>query len=196
VSRLLPNLPILKRAAAEYRRVLIPLGIALVVNVLVYAFVIYPLAQRVANVEGRNQRAAQALADARAEHARAAGALGGKDRAITELATFYTTVLPRDLAGARRLTHLRLARLARQSNLRYGRATSEPESDREGVLTRLKVEMALTGSYAEMRTFIGQLERAPEFVVIDNVQLAQSAEADTPLDVTLALSTYFRKPQP
>lgn len=196
MSKLIPNLPLVKRAAAEYRRVLIPLAAALVVNLLVYAFVIYPLAQRVANVEGRNQRAAQALASARAEHARAAGALSGKDRAITELATFYTTVLPRDLAGARRLTHLRLARLARQANLRYGRATSEPISERDSVLTRLKVEMALTGSYAEMRTFIGQLERAPEFVVIDNVQLAQAAEPDTPLDVKLALSTYYRERQP
>lgn len=196
MSSLLPNLPVLKRAAAEYRRVLIPLATALVLNVLVYAFIVYPLAQRVANVEERNQRAAQALASARAEHGRAAGALSGKDRAITELATFYTTVLPRDLAGARRLTHLRLARMARQANLRYGRATSEPMEERDSVLTRLKVEMALSGSYAEMRAFIAQLERSPEFVVIDNVQLAQGDEADTPLDVTLALSTYYREAQP
>jgi Tfp pilus assembly protein PilO len=192
----MPNLPLLKRAASEYKRVLIPLAVALVVNVLIYAFVVYPLAQRVANVEERNQRAAQALAGARAEHARAAGALSGRDRAVTELATFYSTVLPHDLAGARRLTHLRLARLARQANLRYGRATSEPVLARDSVLTRLKVEMELTGGYSEMRSFIGQLERAPEFVVIDNLQLTQGAEADTPLDVTLALSTYYREPQP
>ncbi len=195
MSRLL-NMPLVVRALHEYRRALIPLAAALVANLLIYALVNYPLSQRVANVEERNQRAAQSLAGARAEHARAAGALSGKDRAVTELGTFYTSVLPRDLAGARRLTHLRIARMAREANLRYGRATSEPVTERDSVLTRLKVEMALTGSYAEMRAFLSRLESATEFVVIDNVQLAQPGEADTPLDVTLALSTYYRTPQP
>ncbi len=109
----------------------------------------------------RNQRAAQALSSARAEHARASGALSDKDRATTELATFYTTVLPRDLAGAppADAPAAGAARPGRRTS-KYGRATSNPVSERDSVLTRLKVEMALSGSYAEMRNFIGQLERA------------------------------------
>ncbi len=168
------------------------LAIALAANLLVYAFVVYPLAERVANIEQRNQAAALALAQARTEHTQANGTLTGKARASAELATFYRDVLPQDLAGARRLTYLRLARLARESNLEYERSQYAPQVDDESTLTRLQIQMVLSGTYAEMRDFIYQLETAPEFVVIDNIQLAEGSEGTGSLVVTLDLSTYFR----
>jgi Tfp pilus assembly protein PilO len=186
------GLPLLRRAAAEHRRIVVTLTVAFVVNVLAYAFVVYPLSQRVANIEQRNQAAAQALAQARTEHAQAQGTLTGKARASAELATFYRDVLPQDLAGARRLTYLRLARLARQSNLEYERSTYAPVAENDSTLTRLQIEMVLSGTYAEMRDFIYQLETAPEFVVIDNIQLAEGSEGTGSLVVTLDLSTYYR----
>jgi Tfp pilus assembly protein PilO len=186
------GLPLLRRAAAEHRRLVVILAVALMANVLVYALVVYPLSQRVANIEQRNQAAAQSLAQARTEHAQANGTLTGKARAATELATFYRDVLPQDLAGARRLTYLRLARLARESNLEYERSQYAPETDDDSTLTRLQIQMVLSGTYAEMRDFIYQLETAPEFVVIDNIQLAEGSNANGSLMVTLDLSTYFR----
>jgi Tfp pilus assembly protein PilO len=186
------GLPLLRRAVAEHRRLVIALAAAFVVNVLLYAFVVYPLGQQVANVEQRDQAAEQALALARTDHAQASGTLTGKARASAELATFYKNVLPQDLAGARRLTYLRLARLARESNLQYERASYDPTSERDSTLTRLQIQMVLSGSYADMRDFIYQLETAPEFVVIDNVQLAEGSDGSGSLVVTLDLSTYYR----
>lgn len=185
---------LLHRAVAENRRLVIGLVVALVVNVVVYAFVVYPLSQRVANIEQRNQAAEQALALARTDHAQALGTLTGKARASTELTTFYRDVLPHDLAGARRLTYLRLARLARQANLEYDRSSYAPVVERDSTLTRLQIQMVLSGTYAEMRDFIYQLETSPEFVVIDNVLLAEGGEGTGSLVVTLDLSTYFRVP--
>ena len=52
--------------------------------------------------------------------------------------------------------------------------------------------MVLAGTYADMRDFIYQLETAPEFVVIDNVQLAEGGDGSGSLVVTLDLSTYYR----
>ena len=153
--------------------------------------VVYPLSERVANVEQRTQQAEQALAAARAEHAQASGTLTGKDRAATELATFYKDVLPADLSGARRMTQLRLAQLARDSGLSFERNSYEPLTQRDSTLTRLRITMQLSGTYAEIRTFLHQLETAPEFVVIDNVELAEGAESGR-LTVTLELSTYYR----
>jgi Tfp pilus assembly protein PilO len=193
VSDTTHGLPLLRRAVAEHRRLVLALTIALVANILVYALVVYPLSQRVANIEQRNQAAAQSLAQARTEHAQANGTLTGKARAATELATFYRDVLPQDLAGARRLTYLRLARLARESNLEYERSQYAPETDDDSTLTRLQIQMVLSGTYAEMRDFIYQLETAPEFVVIDNIQLAEGSNANGSLMVTLDLSTYFRE---
>lgn len=190
------GIPLLRRAAAEHRRLVIALGAGFVINVLVYAIVVYPLAQRVANVEQRDQAAEQALALARKEHAQASGTLTGKARASAELATFYKDVLPQDLTGARRLTYLRLARLARESNLQYERASYDPTIERDSTLTRLQIDMVLSGSYANMRDFIYQLETAPEFVVIDNVQLAEGSDGDGSLVVTLDLSTYYRNVAP
>lgn len=186
------GVPLLRRAVAEHRRIVVTLTAAFVANVLVYAFVVYPLSERVANIEQRNQAAEQALAQARTDHAQANGTLTGKARAAAELATFYRDVLPQDLAGARRLTYLRLARLAREANLEYERSTYAPVADTDSTLTRLQIQMVLSGTYAEMRDFIYQLETAPEFVVIDNIQLAEGSEGTGSLVVTLDLSTYFR----
>jgi Tfp pilus assembly protein PilO len=181
-----------QRVMREHRRIVLPLAIALGVNVIVYAAVVYPLSQRVANIEQRDRTAEEQLLAAQRDHAQAAGTLTGKDRAAAELATFYKDVLPSDLAGARRLTHLRLAQLARESNLKFIRATFEPVAPRSRTLTQLKIEMALSGTYNDMRAFIHELEASPEFVVIDNIELGQGADGG-PLGVTLHLSTYYRE---
>jgi Tfp pilus assembly protein PilO len=187
-----------QRMMREHRRIVVPLAIALGVNAIVYAAVVYPLSQRVANIEQRDRTAEEQLLAAQRDHSQATGTLTGKDRAAAELATFYTDVLPSDLAGARRLTHLRLAQLARESNLKFIRATFEPVAPRSRTLTQLKIQMALAGTYADMRAFIHQLETAPEFVVIDNIELGQGAEGSNtgPLGVTLRLSTYYRDTAP
>jgi Tfp pilus assembly protein PilO len=186
------GMALVRRAAAEHRRLLMVLAAGGVVNLLVYVFLVHPLAVRVANVAQRERAAEQALAQARTEHSTASGTLTGKSRASTELATFYNDVLPKDLPGARRVTYLRLAQLARESDLEYRRATYAPVLDSDSTLTRLQIQMVLAGTYANMRAFIYQLETAPEFVVIDNVQLAEGADENGSLVVTLDLSTYYR----
>ena len=187
-----PQSTLARRVFAENRKPVIWLAAGLVINVLVYLLGVYPLSQRVANVAQRNDTAARALRDARQENAQAAGALTGKDQAETKLAKFYTEVLPRDLASARQLTHLRLAQLARMHNLRYGRAQAEPLVLKDSKLTQLKVELSLGGSYAGVRGFLHSLETAPQFVVIDNVVLGESGDSDDRVELTLTLSTYYR----
>jgi Tfp pilus assembly protein PilO len=181
-----------QRVLREHRRVVMPLAIALGVNAVVYIAAVYPLSQRVANIEQRDRTAEEQLLAARRDHAQATGTLTGKDRAAAELATFYKDVLPKDLAGARRLTQLRLAQLARDSNLKFVRATFEPVTEGKRTLTQLRIEMVLSGTYSDVRGFIHELETAPEFVVVDNIVLGQGAEGG-PLIVTLHLSTYYRE---
>jgi Tfp pilus assembly protein PilO len=102
-------------------------------------------------------------------------------------------VLPRDLTSARRLTHLRLAQLARQSNLFYGHvSTKEEQQKRDTTLTRMTIEMKLAGSYADMRTFIHEVESSPDFVVVDDLALNEGTEEQGTLEVTLRMSTYYR----
>ena len=183
--------PLVRRVAKEHRRALIGLFVAVAANVLAYALLVYPLSRQVADVAGRDDRAARALLTARQEHGQAAGTLTGKDRAATELATFYKSVLPSNVSSARRLVYLRLHQLAREAGLKYARGSNEVVEERTRTLTRLKTELDLAGPYPNVRTFIHQLETAPEFVVIDNVQLTEE-DAGNELQVNLQLSTYFR----
>ena len=187
------GMPLLRRVVNEHRRSLVPLLVALVINVLAYAFIVYPLSRQVADVAGRDERAASALAAAKQEHAQAAGTLTGKDRAATELATFYRSVLPSSVSSARRLVYLRLHQLAREAGMRYSRMANEIVEERTSTLTRLKTEMELGGSYPSMRAFVHKLETSPEFVVIDNVELTEDDQGGE-LKVKLQLSTYFRTP--
>ena len=190
------GMPLVRRTVQEHRRTLIVLGVLVLVNVIVYATVVYPLSQRVANSEQRDRAADQALALARAEHEQATGTLTGKARATTELATFYQDVLPSSLAGARRLTHLRLPQMAREANLRFDRSAYEPVDERDSTLHRLRIEMNLGGSYDAIRAFIHQLETSPEFVVIDNISLSEDGVDGGTLAVTLQMSTYYRDEAP
>jgi Tfp pilus assembly protein PilO len=192
VSSSTQGAPLGRRILAEHRRLVMPLVILLIINAVVYAAFVYPLSQRVANVEQRNDAAGRALTAAQAEFAQANGTLTGKDRAATELATFYKDVLPTDLAGARRLTQLRLRQLARESNLTFDRDQYQEVEIRDSTLRRLGITMVLTGDYEDIRTFIHQLETSPEFVVIDNIELSSGADNDGAQVVTLEMSTYFR----
>ena len=190
------GVPLFRRIVAEHKRLVYPLAIALAVNLLVYGAFVYPLARRVANVEQRDRAAEVELAAAQRELARARGILTGKDRAAKELETFYSDVLPPDLAGARRLTSLRLQQLAAQAGLRVeSTGISEAEDRRAETLQALQIEMTLTGSYPALRSFIYQLETAPEFVVIDDVQLAEGADGEGELRISMTLSTYYRSAQ-
>ena len=185
------GIPLARRVLKEHRGVVVPLLVALVINLLAYAFIVYPLSRQVADVASRDERAARELQSARQEHGQAAGTLTGKDRAATELTTFYRSVLPTDVSSARRLVYLRLHKLAQQSGMRYSRMANEIKEERTSTLTRLKTEMEMAGSYSSMRTFIHQLETSPEFVVIDNVELSEDDQGGE-LKVKLELSTYFR----
>ena len=115
----------------------------------------------------------------------------GRSRAAEELHRFYTQVLPPDLAGARRITYLRLAQLAERAGLQADRRSLMPAADSDRTLERLQITMILEGDYEDVRRFIHELETAPEFVVIDDVSLTQGAEESSPLILTLQLSTYF-----
>ena len=183
---------VIQRVIAEHRRVVYALIAGVVINFLVFGFFVYPLQRDVANVEQRTRAAEEALAAAQADYARANGTLTGKDRALKELDTFYSSVLAQDLTGARRLTFARLAQLAAKSQLDFERRKYEPVVERGSNLTRLKVTMDLAGSYADIRDFIHDIEASPEFVVIDDVGLMESVQNGGSVRLTLQLSTYFR----
>ena len=184
--------PLVNRVVSEHRTLVVTLAAVLAVNVAVYALVVRPLGAKSAGAANRAATAAAALASAQRELAMAQALVEGKARADEELSAFYEKVLPADLAAARRLTYASLPALARRTNVKYEeRRTEIEDAEKDSRLGHLRIRMVLKSDYEDFRDFIYQLESAPEFVILDDVTLAES-EATGPLTITLNLSTYFR----
>lgn len=181
-----------RRVLIEKRRLWLPLAIALGINALIYAAVVYPMSRRVASAAEQAERATRSLGGARRAFNEAKDTVASKDRADKDLNTFYTRVLPPDHAGAQTATYLKLRQLAQQVNLKAESQTTVAERDRDSRLEKLRTTIKLSGDYSDVRRFIYQLETTPEFVVIEDVALAQTEERNAPLELTLEVATYYR----
>lgn len=181
------------RIFREKRALIWPLLLVLAANVVVYALVVYPLSQKVAAGEQEAAAAAAALAAARRDHQNARATVEGKTQADQELKRFYEEILPPDLSGARRITFLPVQQQAMASNLRVERRSSDPSAVRESTLRKLTQVAVLTGDYRDIRQFIYRLETAPEFLVLENVSLAQNENrSGGGVTVTVQIATYYR----
>ena len=124
-----------------------------------------------------------------------AGALvAGKARADEELATFYQKVLPADSDEARRITYARLPALARKASMKFTQrhAEEDTQTQKDSQFGRVRTRIVLEGDYRSVRQFLYQLETTPEFIIVDDVTLAQT-DADKPLALTVEVSTYYRQ---
>lgn len=188
-------MPLLNRALAEKRVVVVPIALALLANVLGYFIVVRPLALKSAGAADRAAAATKALKAAEQDMASARALVNGKSRADEELNAFYNKVLPADQTAARRMTYASLPTLARKTNVHYeARTTAIEDVGEDKRLARMTIRMVLQGDYESIRQFIYELETSPEFVIIDDVSLIESATSDTHT-LTINLSTYFR-PRP
>ena len=181
------------RIMAEKRRLIWPLVVVLIANVAVFALVVYPLSQKVALGQQDADAATLALNTARRDYANARATVTGKAQADTELQRFYGDVLPPDLSGARRITNLPIEQMANDANLQVGQRTTHTVPIRDSDLARFTQTVLLTGEYRAIRQFLHQLEIRPEFIIIENVVLAQNeSEASRGITVTLEIATYYR----
>jgi Tfp pilus assembly protein PilO len=180
-----------RRIFDEKRRLIVPLLIAVVVNIAVYALVVYPMERRVATADARAAAAATARKIAERNFQNAQATVTGKDRADEELQRFYQSVLPANQTAARRITYVRLARMAREAGLRPDRGESVAEAIRESRLSRLTTRMVLDGQYSEIRQFLHRIETSPEFTVIHDVKLDRMSAEDSALVLEITVSTYY-----
>ena len=181
-----------RRILLEKRTLLLPLGLAIVANAAMYAFLVRPLGASATGAARRAETARVAREAAERDLASANALVDGQRHAAEDIATFYSKVLPASLPAARQLTYATLPALARRANVRYqGSQTSIDENFKSERVGHLKIQMALQGEWEDVRRFIFELEAASSFVVIDDVTLAQN-DPDQPITLTLQLSTYYR----
>jgi Tfp pilus assembly protein PilO len=181
-----------RRIMAEHQAFIWALALGLVANVLVFVLVVYPLSQRVAGGEAAAGESAAALRAARAAHADARATVEGKGQADAELRQFYDDILPADMSAARRMTYLMTDQLASKIGLtQRGRAFADAPV-RDSSLGKLTMTLSLAGEYTQIRRFIHDLEMAPDFLVLEHVELAQVEGQARGIDVTVQIATYYR----
>ena len=185
---------LVQRIVAEKRGLILPLAVALLINIGVYALVVYPLGVKSATAADRAAAASHTRQLAERDMASAEALVNGKAKADQELATFYQKVLPASLDEARRMTYARLPALARKANMRFveRHAELDAELQRTSQLGRVRTRMTLEGGYENVRQFLYELETTPEFMIVDDVSLGQP-EAGKPVTLTLEVSTYYRQ---
>jgi Tfp pilus assembly protein PilO len=184
----------LARVVREHRTALLPLLVVLVANLIALVAVVYPLGQRVASNEQRAQTAERQQMQAAAEYRRAETLREAQAQATKDLEKFYAEVLPAGVGAARRILQLRLQQMAREHGVLYQGGGTNEEEIRESSLLRLTMSVRLAGEYDDIRGFLYDLERSNDFVVVDNIRLAEGNEPDSPLTVFLQVSTYYRAP--
>lgn len=180
------------RVVSEHRRLLVPLGALLAVNIAVLVLLVLPLRASVASGGTRAQESGRALAAARTELAKAEATRDGQAQATRDLDRFYREVLPADVSAAQRLTHSKLSLLARSHDVVFLQSSTTPETLKDSSLERLVVNYSLSGDWEDVQRFIHTVETLPEFVVIDNLSLSESGDNNAPLSLALSVSTYYR----
>lgn len=182
-----------ERVFREKRGLMLPLGLALAVNIALLVLAVLPLSRGVGADEARAAEAAAGRIAAEQAFTRAEAIVGGKARADDELQRFYGQVLPPDFTGARRIAYLNLQQLARQAGLQIsGQVSDERGPSDEDTLTKYSTELTLGGTYRGIRQFIHAVETQPAFLVIESMELAAVPGQDEPLHVTVMLATYYR----
>ena len=181
-----------QRAFDEKRGWVWPFAIAVLLNLGLYVLVVRPLSLKVAGGEQQAAGSTAALNAARRDHSAARATVAGKSQADAELGKFYSDVLPPDISGARRITFLRIEQLASKSGLRLERETSDPKPQRDSSLVKFTYTAVLSGDYANVRRFIHDLETAPEFLVLEHVELSQAGAQNPGLTLTVQIATYYR----
>jgi hypothetical protein len=182
-----------RRVLHENRRYVWPLVAALLINLAVYGFVVYPLGVKSATAVDRAAAASNIREAAERDMAAARALVAGKTTAEQELATFYQKVLPPTIEAARRLTYAKLPALARKANVKFEERRSgiDQQQQQNSRLGRLQTRIVLEGDYESLRQLLYELETAPEFLIVDDVSVTQS-EMNKPLMLTLDVSTYYR----
>lgn len=180
------------RILADRRLLVSVLAVLAVANFIGLAMVVGPIRSRVQTLTQRATAASLAVTTATRDLAAARQTSAGSVQAVTDLQRFYGQILPANQPAARQVTLVRLARLARESNLSYDRrAFAQDPPDKDGVLARATLTMSVFGSYRDLRQFLYSLETGSDFVVVRQVSVVQG-DPKEPLEAALVLSTYFK----
>ncbi|HEY3175312.1 MAG TPA: type 4a pilus biogenesis protein PilO [Candidatus Polarisedimenticolia bacterium] len=161
---------------------------------LAFAFVVnVPRGRRVTSLDEAVAEAGSALSRKEQEVGRLRDHFNRVIEGRASLDRFYGEVL--STKRERLISFQREIReIARQFNISVETITYPRESYPKDKVTKFSATMPLTGSYENLRQFIDTIERNPNFIVVEQIELTNSKEGGIILSLAIQLSTYFLDP--
>jgi len=176
------------------RRILTIYLVLLAANVVFYAGLVRPRAQRYRELTAESNPVRERLKQREAEVKGREDALAALDKAKADLERLRQEVLS---SRERRMidVQLELARLSRQFSINLQRVQYENKKIEDEGLERFAMVVPLAGGYANLRKFLQAVETSDKFLVIEQVALATGQEGGALLDLNITLATYFDDPE-
>jgi len=177
----------------DARKILAVLGGAVLLNALVWFFLVRPRQHSATAMESEKQ---SFVRDYQAAQDREKGLRGEWERIVSAeegLRKFYTEQL-----GTKRERLVSIEKAIQQVAMEFQIDPREVRFDSEDVVEgrveRFAVRTPLRGDYQSLRRFIARLEGAPRFWVIDRVSLSGTKEGGATLQLNVDVATYFDAP--
>jgi len=179
----------------EKQRLLIPIALFLLVNIVFFLTYRVRYADRVNELHGRLEAAKESLQRAKTERKTRQAELAGYKDVVKTIDTIYNSWWS---TPDQRLTRLILEvrSLTERSQLKEPPSTSyEPSAiqKKDFSTSTVGISFSVVGSYANVRKFINLLELSRQFLIIDQVAINNSGQvgSSTPLQMTIHLKTVF-----
>ena len=185
------SLKLVRRVFTEKRAWVASVMGLFLANLVIYGFVVYPGASRLAVAKDRALGAEDLLGEARENVEAATRQTEEWMESDRQLKRFYEEVLPQNLREAQTSLSSLFDRVADRAGLVVESRiiTADPERDSE--LGRLSTTMVLSGRYEDIRRFLFEVETSGDFILIEEVFVAKVDQAGQSLVLNLSASTYF-----
>lgn len=170
--------------------VLVWLGLNLAIALLVNA----PRAKEVTLKDEQALRVASQIANKTDDVERLRDEYARITSGNTGLDNFYDVVL--STKQLRLVSFQReLREIAKQFNINFESVNYNRENFAKEKVAKFDAMTPLSGSYANLREFVERIERSENFIVIEQIQLANSKEGGIILSLGINLATYFVDPE-
>ena len=174
----------------------------LVINVLVYTFLVARLDQHTRNLQAVSDGNGQTLEELSRELETLTETVERIDRGKAVMHTLAENMLrtrkSRLVEVQEEMTRLMTKAGVSSDRIRYT-YQSIPKNERqawERRYLRTSFEVAVEGSYPQIKDFVRFLHNSPHFLVLEGISVTNSQKGATVLRASFAVSTYFVEPSP
>jgi len=110
-------------------------------------------------------------------------------KAQEDLAQFRKLLLPKNEFAKGVISHL--SDMAKRLNLNLPTVSYKPGDEKEG-MTKMEISFSVSGSYESLRRFVYAIESSSDFLIIEDLALAQHAKGAGALQLDIRLVTYLK----